>query len=64
MSNHRVCSWIREHLDVDIAPYPNRDQLVSMEEEVLTILDPPLNIRGPLLTPVRSRLKELRATLE
>jgi hypothetical protein len=58
--NDRVSTWIRQHLSVVIYPYDDRETLGRFEEDVLRILDPPLNLDGMAPTPVRARLTALR----
>lgn len=59
-SNQRVSTWMREHLSIVTVSSPDRSMLARLEDEVLGILDPPLNLQGMPMTPVRRRLKELR----
>ena len=60
-SNRTVSQWIRQHLQVAIAPHPNRDTLTDVEAVILRHLDPPLNIDGRPTTPARQRLTHLRS---
>lgn len=62
-SNARVSAWIADHLRVAIAPYDNRDTLGVVEAEVVTHLDPPLNLGHCLPSEARARLSELRRAL-
>jgi hypothetical protein len=62
-SERSLSGWMRQHLDVAVHPFPERDALASLEKEVLAVLDPPLNLDGMALTPVRARLRELRGEL-
>ena len=62
-SNQSLSSWISEHLSVAIAPVLDREDLADVEQAVLRILDPPLNMMHMSPTPVRTRLAELRAQL-
>jgi hypothetical protein len=59
-NDHTLSAWIRRHLNVAIAPYPDRDHLAEVEERVLDHLDPILNLKGRASTPARRRLTELR----
>jgi len=59
-SDQALSAWIRRHLHIAIAPYPDRDHLTEVEERVLDRLDPILNIRGRPSSPARRRLTELR----
>ena len=52
--------WMFDHLRIVTIAYDNRDDLGRLERDVLSELDPPLNLKGMELTPVRRRLKELR----
>ncbi|MDQ3573620.1 MAG: hypothetical protein M3404_01660 [Actinomycetota bacterium] len=62
-SNERVSEWIADHLRVVIAPYDDRDNLGVVEAEVVTQLDPPLNLGHCLPSDARDRLTELRRSL-
>ncbi|HEY1775943.1 MAG TPA: hypothetical protein VGG41_07265 [Solirubrobacteraceae bacterium] len=52
--------WMRDHLEVAVHPLLERDALGDLEDRLLAILDPPLNIRGRAATPIRRRLSRLR----
>jgi hypothetical protein len=54
---------MRERLEVAVYPFPDRDVLASLEDEVLAILDPPLNLEGRPRTRLRTQLSSLRADL-
>ena len=56
----RVSDWIRKHLKVAIAAHVDRDSLKDLEEQILKVLDPSLNLQGMRSTPIRSRLSDLR----
>lgn len=56
----KLTSWMFDHLVIVTAPYPDADGLGHLESEILDRLDPPLNLRGRPMTPIRSRLSELR----
>jgi hypothetical protein len=58
--NLRVTEWIQAHLSIVIYPYDDRDALGRFEDEVLRVLDPPLNLGGMSPTPVRAKLTALR----
>lgn len=62
-SNALVTAWINDHLRVVIAPYDDRDTLGVVEAEVVTELDPPLNLGHCLPSSARSRLTQLRRSL-
>ena len=55
-----VSVWIKDHLRVVIVPYDDRDSLGKVEDSVLDILDPPLNLEGRPTTGPRNLLTELR----
>jgi hypothetical protein len=59
----RLSRWMAGHLQVAVAPYPDRARLAAVEDAVLARLDPPLNLQGMQPTPLRSRLTRLRAAL-
>lgn len=58
-----VSIWIKDHLRVLIVPYGDRDSLGEVEDRVLEMLDPPLNLDGRPTTDDRVLLKELRAQI-
>lgn len=62
-SNTMVSEWIADHLRVVIAPYEDRDTLGAVEANVVTELDPPLNLGQCLPSHARQRLTELRRAL-
>ena len=62
-SEKRVSAWMREHLEVAVHPFSERDPLASLEREVLVVLDPPLNLDGMPSTPIRERIRALRTEL-
>lgn len=62
-SNKSVSVWMRQHLRLIIAPYPDRATLAHAEEDVLAQLDPPLNLMGMRSSQVRVLLSDLRAQL-
>lgn len=59
-SNGVVSRWIADHLRVAIAPFDDRDALGAVEGEVVSHLDPPLNLGHCLPSHARARLTELR----
>jgi hypothetical protein len=59
-SRHTLALWMRTHLAVAVYPVPDPTHLVRLEEGVLDVLDPPLNLDGRGSTAVRSRLSALR----
>ena len=62
-SNELVSTWIAEHLRIAIAPYDNRDTLADVEADVVSRLDPPLNLGHCLPSEARARLRKLRQSL-
>lgn len=52
--------WIASSLSVSTVSYPDRRSLLAVEGQVLSALDPPLNIGGMGASTLRARLKELR----
>jgi hypothetical protein len=62
-SNSRASAWIADHLRVAIAPYEDRDTLGLIEAEVVTHLNPPLNLGQCLPSNARRRLTELRRAI-
>ena len=51
---------MKQHLKVLTVPYVDADTLGKLEDDVLTSIDPPLNLQGMDPSPIRKRLKELR----
>jgi hypothetical protein len=60
VDNDRVSDWMRSHLSVMVYPYDDRVTLRSIEDAVVRILNPPLNLNGMTMTPVRVKLSLLR----
>lgn len=56
----RLTAWMHEHLKVIAVPFEDADTLGKLEGDVLSRLDPPLNLQGMTSTATRRRLKELR----
>jgi hypothetical protein len=62
-SEQRLSEWMRAHLHVAVHPFSERDALVDLEEQVLTALDPPLNLEGMQRTPLRDAMTRARRSL-
>jgi hypothetical protein len=62
-SEHRLSGWMREHLEVGVHRFPDRDALADLEDHVLAKLDPPLNLDGMPPTPIRQSLSGQRRAL-
>ncbi len=62
-SERRLSNWMRDHLQVAVHPFPDRDALGDLEDHVLAKLDPPLNLDGMRATPLREALSRKRRTL-
>jgi hypothetical protein len=62
-SEHRLSSWMREHLEVAVHPFSDPDALAHLEDEVLAVLDPPLNLEGLPRSELRARVSALRSDL-
>ena len=45
-SEHRLSTWIHNHLQIAVHPVADRDPLADLEHRVLLQLDPPLNLDG------------------
>lgn len=56
----RLTKWMQDHLKLIAAPFEDADTLGQLEGDVLSRLDPPLNLQGMPATATRRRLKELR----
>ena len=55
-----LTNWMQSHLKVFVLPYHDADSLGRVEEAVLAELNPPLNLKGMIRTPLRRELTELR----
>ncbi len=60
IDEERLTSWMKRHLRVVAEPHPDADALGRLEETVLDVLDPPLNLKGMQKTAVRRQLTALR----
>jgi hypothetical protein len=58
-----LSDWIRAHLELAVHPFKHRDPLKDLEDRVLLELDPPLNLEGMNVTPLRATLSGLREEL-
>jgi hypothetical protein len=56
----RLTAWMLEHLSVAVAAAPDRAALSALEDEVLALLDPPLNLQGMAPTGARELLRRRR----
>lgn len=59
----RVSRWMCDHLSIIVYPFDDRGALGEIEDQVLSILDPPLNISGVAPSTVRRRVSDLRRSL-
>lgn len=57
-----LTAWMKRHLSVVPVEVTDRDWLGEVEEKVLSLMDPPLNLSRLESNPLRDRLKELRRT--
>ncbi len=55
-----LTAWMHKHLRVLPLVHPDADSLGDLEDKVLEIVDPPLNLQGRPSNELRSRLKQLR----
>lgn len=55
--------WMRRHLRVKVWPYDDRDRLADLEDRVLEIIDPPLNLRGRGSSELRDLIAARRRDL-
>jgi uncharacterized protein DUF6884/GIY-YIG catalytic domain-containing protein len=60
IDEERLTLWMHAHLRVVLIPVANADTLDDLETEILTELDPPLNLAKVARTPLRQRLSALR----
>jgi hypothetical protein len=56
-------AWMRRHLRLVVAPLPDRAAVGGLEDAVLALLDPPLNLMGRPRTELRRALIERRSAL-
>ncbi|MFX0538183.1 GIY-YIG nuclease family protein [Ornithinimicrobium sp. Y1847] len=52
--------WMHAHLSVVAVPVADVDTLEALESEILTEVDPPLNLAQVSKTPLRTQLSALR----
>lgn len=60
IDEQKLTDWMHAHLRVNAVPVDDRDTLDALETNVLSRLDPPLNLAKMPRTPLRARLTELR----
>jgi hypothetical protein len=60
VSESRLSSWMADHLGVAVFPFADPDPLGWLEDRVLEVLDPPLNLDRRAPSAVRQRLRALR----
>lgn len=60
IDEQKLTDWMHAHLRVIPVPTDDGDTLDALETEVLSQLDPPLNLAKMPRTPLRARLTELR----
>jgi GIY-YIG catalytic domain len=58
-----LSDWIRAHLEIAVHPFEERDALAHLEHRVLRKLDPPLNLDGMRVNPLRAALTMARSAL-
>jgi GIY-YIG catalytic domain len=59
-SEERLSARMREHLQVAVHPFPERDAVADLEQHVLAQLNPPLNLDGMPPTTLRETLSKRR----
>jgi hypothetical protein len=62
-SEEKLSQWMFEHLSLSAHACADRVTLAALEEAVLVLLDPPLNLQGMAASPVRLALRTKRASL-
>ena len=62
-SERRLSGWMHDHLEIAVLPLADGDVLGHLEHRVLLTLDPPLNLDGMSMNPLRSELSRRRASL-
>lgn len=55
-SELKLSRWMRAHLRIAVHPFSERDPLKNLEDQVLQVLDPPLNIDRMKPTALRCRV--------
>jgi hypothetical protein len=63
-SEKRLSAWMRKHMQVAVHPFPDRDALGDLEDQVLARLHPPLNLDGMPPTPLREALSRRRREIQ
>jgi hypothetical protein len=58
-----ISSWMNRHLRVAVWPYDDRDRLADLEDRVLHVIDPPLNLEGRPPSQLRVRIAARRRQL-
>ena len=51
---------MKDHLRIVVCAYPDADTLGAMEHAILAQLDPPFNLKGMALSPLRRIIAERR----
>jgi hypothetical protein len=59
-SEEALSEWMGRHLSVAVHAHDDRGSLEGLEEQLLELFDPPLNLRHMRPTPQRQRLTDLR----
>lgn len=60
IDEERLTLWMHSHLRVVLVPVADPDTLDALESDVLSALNPPLNLAKVPGTPLRQRLTVLR----
>lgn len=59
-SEANLTEWMKRHLQIAIHAYDDGDTLDEVEQEVLQVLNPPLNLKHMNTSDIRVRLRQLR----
>jgi len=62
-SEARLTAWMQGHLSIAVHGVDSGEHLVSLEEQAVKALQPPLNVEHMPPSPMRRRLQELRAVV-
>lgn len=62
-SSAALTDWMRAHLSVGWVAMDDRSAVGRVEEALLVRLDPPLNLQGMSVTPLRAELRRRRRAL-
>ncbi len=56
-----ISDWVSKHMSITVAPLRDPKRIGAFEDQVLSELDPPLNLKGMANSPVRETLSQRRS---